>query len=99
MKWRKELWGVMFRGSLPTDRPMLLGSAWHEVARLSRYFGEPPRALVFQTREDARAWCRDQHRKNAGRNDCCAEWRFTPVRVVEIVRADRFGVKEWDLYR
>lgn len=86
MKWRKELWGVEFKGSLKDDKPMLLGTLWHENARLVKYAGEPTRALLFQTLEDARAWCQYERRKNAGRTDCCVEWRFTPVKVIETVR-------------
>lgn len=84
--WRKELWAVEFKGSIEDDKPMLLGSAWHETGRLMQYAGQPTRALVFQTREDARAWCRYQQRKNAGRNDCCGKWKFKPVKVIETVR-------------
>jgi hypothetical protein len=84
MKWRKTLWGVKF--SSPLTPPMLLGAAWHELGRVMKYAGEPTRALLFETREDARAYCSEQRRKNEGRNDCCATWRFKPVRVVETVR-------------
>lgn len=84
--WCKELWGVQFTGSIKDNKPMLLGTAWHESGRFAQYAGQPTRALLFQTREDARAWCQDQRRKNEGRNDCCAQWRFKPVRVVEIVK-------------
>lgn len=85
-RWRKELWGVEFKGSIEDDQPMLLGAVWHSLGRLVKYAGEPSRALLFETRDDARAWCREQRQKNAGRTDCCGQWRFTPVRVVETVR-------------
>lgn len=75
-----------FKGSIEDDKPMLLGSTWHELGRVVKYMGEPTRALLFQTREDARAWCRDKMRRYAGRSDCCGQWRFRPVRVIETVR-------------
>ena len=87
MTWKRNLCGVEFRVSLKDEEPMLLGSLCHEVERMrSHYPGEPRRALVFQTRDMARLWCAEQLAKNAGRSDCCAEWRFKPVRVLETVR-------------
>lgn len=65
---------------------MLLGAGWHELGKLVKYMGEPTRALLFCTRDDARAWCRDQRRKYQGRMDCCGQWSFRPVRVVETVK-------------
>lgn len=86
MRWRKKLWGVEFKGSIDDDKPMLLGSAWHALGRSVKYAGEPTRALLFETREDVRAWCREQRQKNAGRADCCGQWRFRPVKVIETVQ-------------
>lgn len=69
------------------DKPMLIGSQWHVIERnRDHYYGEPTRAMVFQSRSAARAWCRDQMRQYLGREDCCGLWRFRPVRVVETVR-------------
>ncbi len=67
---------------------MLLGSLWHEqvLFRGKFYAGEPARALLFQTRETARIWCQEEASKFLDRNDCCAKWRFRPVRVTETVR-------------
>ena len=87
MRWRKELWGVQFTDGRKGDKPMLLGFAWHDMNRERLYYlGEPTRALLFTSRAAARSWCRCQHNKNRGRSDCCAKWRFRPVRVVESIR-------------
>ena len=86
MQWRKTLWAIEFRGSMKNDPPMMLGQMWHELGRFVKYAGEPTRALLFQTREDARAYCAQQRAKNKDRTDCCKEWRFRPVRVVETVK-------------
>lgn len=85
--WRTTRWGVLFYNNDKRDRPMLLGAAWDTGAMLAgnRYAGEPLRPLLFVTRADARAWCSNQHNKYLGRNDCCARWRFRPVRVTESV--------------
>ncbi len=87
MNWRRKLWGVEFRGSIKDDKPMLLGSLWHQLeCNRDHYYGEPTRALVFSTREAARAWCRDQMRRYHGSNNVCAAWKFRPVRVLEKVQ-------------
>ena len=87
--WRRLLWGILFRGSMPTERPMLLGDAWCKPVPQPGYPGEPTRALLFRFRREAREWCRDAHARYSDRYDCCAKWRFSPVRVEEIVRAGR----------
>lgn len=83
--WRKELWAVEFTESIKDDSPMLLGRGWYAAEPIF-YPGEPSRALLFTTRTEARKWCRSQLLKYAGRTDCCADWRFRPVRVVETVK-------------
>jgi hypothetical protein len=84
--WNRELWGIL-HGShdRPKETPILLGQAWHKLAP-GIHPNEPSRALLFNTRESAREWCREKYRKYAGRNDCIKEWWFRPVRVREIVR-------------
>lgn len=86
MAWDRLAWGVRFTSSLE-ERPLLLGEAWHDEARLrgKAFPGELTRALVFQTRALARAWCQAEQAKYVGRQDCCATWRFRPVRVRERV--------------
>jgi hypothetical protein len=85
--WDRKLWGIEFRGSLKDDRPRLIGAGWLDSAHLVSYYqGEPTRALLFTTRTEARAFCDVQHAKYIGRTDCCAKWRFRPVRVRETVR-------------
>lgn len=86
MNWRRYLWGVRFTGSRKDVEPMLLGRGWYAAEPIF-YPGEPTRALLFTTRKDARTWCRSQMLKYAGRTDCCADWRFVPVRVLESVEA------------
>jgi len=85
MRWDRALWGVLFYGSRPGEAPLLLGCGW-ERTWLPRYAQEPPRALTFTTRAAARHWCRQQHAKYVGRPDCCAQWRFRPVRVREVIQ-------------
>lgn len=84
MSWNRLLWGVEFSGP-GRDKPMLLGSLWHGV-KPTPYHDEPTHALLFRTRSVARAWCRCQMNVYRGRTDCCARWRFKPVRVRETVR-------------
>lgn len=89
ISWEREFWGVVFSGSRPDDPPMLLGSRWHDGRRKvldTALTEEPTRVLLFKTRREARAWCRQEHEAYKGRQDCCAKWRFRPVRVREIVR-------------
>ena len=81
--WKRELWGVELRGADRTK--ILIGSLWHAV-QPTPYHDEPPHALLFRTRSVARAWCRDQMNKNKGRTDCCGQWRFRAIKVIETVR-------------
>lgn len=87
--WRQRCWGVMFRGALPTDAPMLLGQAWYAVER--KYLGEPSRALLFQTRAQARQWCAVHQATYRRRQDTCMTWRFSVVRVRETVEREMQG--------
>jgi len=86
-EWNRVLWGVMFTSGRE-DAPLLLGQAWNDPQPQSLYPGEPTRTLVFTTRKDARAWCRARREKYRERTDCCALWRFTPVRVRERVSVE-----------
>lgn len=83
VKWDRRLWGVKF--SSHNGGQMLIGEAWHNSMITSRHIGEPTRPLLFTTRAAARDWCHSQMGKYKGRNDCCADWVFTPVRVRELV--------------
>jgi len=86
MNWDRKLWGV----ELTTSRvdcakdKLLLGAAWHDAPRHEQYPGEISRALLFATRREALAWCKQK----AGR---CNQkhWRFRAVRVRETVRVER----------
>ena len=85
MIWDRKLWAVEFTGR--NGAKMLIGSLWHgETMTRSYYDGEPARALLFQSRSAAREWCKAEEAKYDGRNDCCADWRFRPVRVRETVK-------------
>lgn len=80
-------WGVLFTGAQKDARPMLLGEGWHETAknRPEAFAGETRRTLLFKTRAQARGWCFGQYKRYEGRTDCCASWRFRPVKVRETV--------------
>ena len=78
------MWGVEMTGGR-MEKPILLGLAWHDHTIQPRYAGEPVRALLFCTREQARAWCRAKMQQYAGRGDVCEGWKFRPVRVTETV--------------
>lgn len=80
--WDCRHWGIRFTGA--GGRSMLIGASWH-VQIQAAYEGEPTRALLFTTRELAREFCRGRHERYRDRTDCCAKWRFTPVRVRERV--------------
>ena len=79
MAWTRNLWGVEFKGAMKEDPPMILGASWHGPSP-HRYDGEPTRALLFCTREQAREWCRDRRKRSEGLG-----WTFTPVKVRELV--------------
>ena len=88
--WCKHLWGVLMHGTIPGDRPILLGALWHDDTRHfeKSYPGEPTRALLFQSRREARQWCADTHakwRSGRQRDAIVARWRVVPVRVCETV--------------
>jgi hypothetical protein len=82
VNWNRKLWGVQMIGA--DGARMLIGFSWHAHKR-DFYHGEPTRALLFCTRDAARAWCRDKMREYAGHSHC-KRWRFRPVRVREIVK-------------
>lgn len=78
--WHHVRWGIDYQGI------GLLGRTWREdVRHKTLYDGEPGRALLFETRDQARKWCRAQHEKYKT-HSYCSRWRFRPVRVEEIVR-------------
>lgn len=90
--WSKSLWGVVLTCGADDDRPMLIGDRWNSGELLrARYVGEPPRALLFTTREEARDWCAETNARYEARpeTDASHYWRFRPVRVTEEVRVDR----------
>lgn len=85
--WDRKLWGIEFRSG-KTERRLLLGSLWDDKARQSEgYFGEPTHALLFCTRDQARAWCDVKNAEYLARlgDDIMRKWRVRPVRVREVV--------------
>jgi hypothetical protein len=84
MAWDRLLWGIQF--SSQGEKPLLIGTLWLHPMATPQYFDEPPRPLLFKTRVSARNWCRERLLEYKGRNDCCAKWKFKPVRVRETVK-------------
>ena len=80
MSWNRNLWGVEFKGGFKEDQPVILGAAWNCKRADPRYEGEPTRALLFDTRQQAREWCWD----NTARYTHFG-WKFKPVKVRELV--------------
>lgn len=82
--WDRRLWGIEFEPSLKGDKPLLLGSAWFKPTKdqYCSFYGEPTRALLFCTRDQARNWCRG---KNAEWKKAGLNWHVSAVRVRELV--------------
>ncbi len=98
MPWRNRRWAIKFSSLHPdkavAGRPMLIGVSWGNLSfGIPRYPGEPPRALMFDSRQAARTWARGQMAKYRGRKDCCQYWRFKPVQVIEQVEVQ--DAKDW----
>lgn len=81
--WDRLLWGVEF--SEPDERPFIVSEVWAKYPAQPLYYGQPTRALLFDTRRQVREWCKKKEAGYAGRQDCCAFWRYRPVRVRERV--------------
>ena len=80
--WNRKLWGVaMFSGR---EKPILIGATWNAVLP-EAYPGACVRCLLFVTRKRARAWCKEATARHSKHSP---HWRFRPVRVREIVRAE-----------
>lgn len=90
--WSRQLWGVVLTSGDGDERPMLIGSLWHHgELRRAQYTGEPPRALLFMTRQEARTWCAERQAEYETRPDTdpTRYWRLRPVRVRETVQIER----------
>ena len=87
--WDRLVWGAEFTGGIEGDKPMLIGASWSwdssTSSRPKPCYGEPSRALLFETRKLAREWCHRKQSEYAGRSDCCRYWKFRAVRVRETV--------------
>jgi hypothetical protein len=75
MSWNRVLWGVEFSSKI--DGPIVIGAAWDNIFP-NAYVGEPTRALLFNTRRQAREWC---HRRNEANNQ--PGWKFKPIKIRE----------------
>lgn len=85
MRWHRKLWGVRMHD---TEGQMLIGNLWltAEDGDSHPYAGEPTRALLFCTRQQARTWCARRNAEWRARKDLVvSRWRVLPVRVVETV--------------
>lgn len=83
--WDHHLWGVLFCSGR-SDPPFLIGRSWLRADLFSSYPGEPSRALLFMTRNQARVYCAAQHAKHRQNHP---HWRFKPVKVRELVEVLR----------
>lgn len=85
MPWDRLLWGVLFYSG--DDPPILIGyRCISEPCHAAGHEGEPTRALLFNTRRQARIWCDETNQKWLERRDGSLElWRVRPVRVREII--------------
>ena len=84
-RWDGMLWGVKFTDA--TGVTFLAGDGWEHQCLISwpHYDGEPTRPLLFTTRSHARKWCKEKMATYEDRTGSCAKWKFTPVRVRELV--------------
>jgi hypothetical protein len=87
-RWDRRLWGVVFSGSIPGDKPTLIGVLWAADLGGKPYPGEPTRALLFCNRQQARSWCADTMAKWSVGDSIVRRWRVRPVRVREMVQIE-----------
>lgn len=85
--WNRRLWGAVFTGK---GSCFLVGEAWKH-RRSEAYPGEPSRALLFSTRQQARTFCAEKTAKYASypEGHVCRDWTMTPVAVRERVTVVR----------
>jgi hypothetical protein len=81
MAWKRQFWGIRFLSGRGKDEPFLIGSSWHIVSP-ERWNGEPTRALLTQTRKQAREIVKALYKKYGPH---CPFWKFREVRVTEDV--------------
>lgn len=82
--WIRDLWAILH--AIPREAPILLGDAWElDIAeRIKRAGdGEPAHVLLFETRKEAREWCKEE---TANAKLHSQGWTFRAVRVRETVR-------------
>lgn len=88
--WDRNVWGVETVDS--RGERHLLGVTWDEGELERHRAGQirtsgPTRALLFCTRAQARAWCRQRNARWREHNDPTVKvWRARPVRVRETVK-------------
>lgn len=82
--WGRLLWGIEFRSGRDSEWT-LIGAGWMFSQHQGQpYKGEPTRALLFDTRRQAREWCLLTMRRWAP-NHSLDSWQVRPVRVRETV--------------
>ena len=89
MAWDRMKWGIALTTRLD-PKPALIGGMWHPNGK-ARYPGEPTRAVLFDTRAQARSWARS---KTQEANMHSPDWRFHVVRVREVVAMTRTTLGE-----
>lgn len=85
--WNRKLWAVKFTSkNYPNEKPIMIGQFWHNNAFTEQYPGEPPRALLFKTRSQARNWCAEKNAEWENGSNITKKWHVSPVRVTETVK-------------
>ena len=73
------VWGILLKSKGETIGPLYC--AWKQNYEL-QYTGEPSRPLIFNTRKQAREYCRDTHARWLY-HPHCSQWRFSVVKLIE----------------
>jgi len=79
--WDYLRWAVKMSSKSCCPEGMLIGTAWHKVTP-ALYEGAPSRALLFNSRKQARDWCRAKTIECAKHS---TDWKYTAVRVRETI--------------
>lgn len=82
MKISRKLWGIKLTQK-SNGHSFLLFGGWHEAMIKSHYKGEPRWAVLFETRIDAREWCKNKNNEYKKHN--CDNVVFNVVRIIETI--------------
>lgn len=88
-QWNRLLWGIDFSTDGRSGPWDLIGDAWVPTESMMPYPGEPRRALLFCSRQQARDWCSEtmaRWRDSPMMYEHSRNWIMRPVRVRETVR-------------